>query len=306
MVFHQLYSCFDTNDLLNSNQYGFHKKCSTEHAILHIVDRLLFEMDNFNTPIAIFLDLSKAFDSANSEILIGKLKIYGISNNTLEWFQIYMTDRKQFVEFLNEKSDFIKIKTGVPQGSILGPLLFIIYINDIVNATSYFESILYADDTSLINTSINLNDQNEINNLNFELNKISEWLTTNKLTLSVPKTKYCLFTTRNKSIGSIKVTINNEQIQKVPEFSFLGVTLNENMSWRSHIDKMSNKISRIIGLLCKLKHILPLFTLKTLYSSLILPHLNYGNLAWGYDTSRVFKLQKKAIGQITNTHIHKM
>ena len=160
-------------------------------------------MDNFNTPIAIFLDLSKAFDSSNSEILIGKLKFYGISNNTLEWFQSYMTDRKQFIEFLNEKSDFIKIKTGVPQGSILGSLLFIIYINDIVNATSYFESILYADDTSLINTSINLNDQNEINNLNFELNKISEWLTTNKLTLSVPKTTYCLFTTRNKSISFI-------------------------------------------------------------------------------------------------------
>ena len=211
-----------------------------------------------------------------------------------------MTDRKQFIEFQNEKSDFTKIKTGVPQGSILGPLLFIIYINDIINATSYFESILYADDTSLINTSINLNDQNEINNLNLELSNISEWLTTNKLTLSVPKTKYCLFTTRNKSISSIKVTINNEQIQKVPEFSFLGVTLNENISWRSHIDKISNKISRIIGLLCKLKHILPLFTLKTLYSSLILPHLNYGNLAWGYDTSRVFKLQKKAIRQITN------
>ena len=301
VVFHQLYSYFDTNNLLNPNQYGFRKKISTEHAILHIVDRLLFEIDNFKTPIAIFLDLSKAFDTLNSEILIGKLKFYGISNNALEWFHSYMTDRKQFIEFQNEKSDFTKIKTGVPQGSILGPLLFIIYINDIINATSYFESILYADDTYLINTSINLNDQNEINNLNLELSKISEWLTTNKLTLSVPKTKYCLFTTRNKSISSIKVTINNEQIQKVPEFSFLGVTLNENMSWRSHIDKISNKISRIIGLLCKRKHILPLFTLKTLYSSLILPHLNYGNLAWGSDTSHVFKLQKKAIRQITNS-----
>ena len=147
MVFHQLYTYFNNNNLLTDNQYGFCKKRSTEHAILHFVDRIISELDKSNTPIAIFIDISKAFDCLNYDILIEQLQYNGIQDIALKWFKSYLMCRKQFVVLDNNKSNILNINTGVPQGSILGPLLFIIYTNDIVHVSKYFESILYADDT---------------------------------------------------------------------------------------------------------------------------------------------------------------
>ena len=302
VVFNQLYSYFDSNNLLNSKQYGFRKLFSTEHALLHFTDRIISEMDKSNYPLAIFLDLSKAFDTLNPEILIDKLKYYGVVEDSLAWFHSYLTNRKQYVQYENNKSSISNINLGVPQGSILGPLLFIIYTNDLVHASDFFEPILYADDTSLISKSIDFNKQLDIEKLNTELNNIFSWLSINKLSLNVTKTKYMIFTPKNKILNLPHITINNEPIQNVSDFSFLGILLNEHMSWQSHIDNISNKISRKIGLIHKLKHFLPISATKTLYSSLILPLLNYGILAWGTSTTRLFKLQKKAVRAITNSN----
>ena len=300
VVFNQLYEYFISNKLLNNNQYGFRKLHSTEHAVLHFVDRIITELDKSNSPIAIFLDLSKAFDTLNYDILIQKLKYYGIADISLTWFKSYILNRNQFVTFKHCKSETLETQTGVPQGSILGPLLFIIYTNDIVNVSNYFEPIIYADDTSLINTSLNLNKTEDIATLNNEFNKIYQWLTINKLTLNISKTKYMIFTSKNRTPVTCSLKVNNIQIEKVSEFSFLGITLNDNLTWHNHINKIANKISRNIGLLYKLKHFLPPFVLRTLYCSLILAHLNYGNLIWGTNTARILKLQKKAIRVISN------
>ena len=300
VVFNQLYEYFISNKLLNNNQYGFHKLHSTEHAVLHFVDRIITELDKSNSPIAIFLDLSKAFDTLNYDILIQKLKYYGIADISFTWFRSYILNRNQFVTFKHCKSETLETKTGVPQGSILGPLLFIIYTNDIVNVSNYFEPIIYADDTSLINTLLNLNKTEDIATLNNEFNKIYQWLTINKLTLNISKTKYMIFTSKNRTPVTCSLKVNNIQIEKVSEFSFLGITLNDNLTWHNHINKIANKISRNIGLLYKLKHFLPPFVLRTLYCSLILAHLNYGNLFWGTNTARILKLQKKAIRVISN------
>ena len=197
VVFHQLYEYFETNNLFNPNQYGFRKNYSTELALLHFTDKIINELDKSNTPLALFLDLSKAFDTLNFKILLDKLTYYGISTKCLTWFNSYLVNRKQYVQMENIKSDKMTILTGVPQGSVLGPLLFIIYTNDIINCSTHFHPVIYADDTTLINTSINLkNDQNVVI-LNQELDKIYQWLNTNKLSLNISKTKFIIFAPKN-------------------------------------------------------------------------------------------------------------
>jgi hypothetical protein len=149
VVHSQLYTYLNVNRLLNDNQYGFRPFHSTEYAAIHLVDRLNESLRNKNIPFAVFIDLSKAFDTLDHDILTKKLEYYGIAGTEITWFKNYLGDRKQYVKYNNVTSPFAKIKTGVPQGSVLGPLLFLIYINDISEATKALDDVLFADDTSL-------------------------------------------------------------------------------------------------------------------------------------------------------------
>ena len=261
----QLLDYFESNSLLCPSQYGFRQRHSTEHAILEFVDRIISDMDQGFNPIAIFLDLSKAFDTLDHQILIQKLKYYGIKNKTLNWLTSYLTNRKQYVQFNNTQSTFCQISTGVPQGSILGPLLFIIYINDFAYVSNFFRSIHYADDKSLIHTPPRNKDIDD-SLINSELSKIHTWLSANKLSLNVAKTKYMIFaTTKKKAKVNPHLHFNLEQVERVSSFSFLGITVNEHMTWSTHIDNIGDKLSRNIGIIQKLKYYLPIYTLKIFY-----------------------------------------
>ena len=237
VAYNQLYDYFTTNILLCNCQYGFRKKHSTEHAVLELADRSLLEMD---TPIAIFLDLSKAFDTLDHTILLQKLKYYGILNNSLNWFKSYISNRKQFVQFQNQNSNSCSILTGVPQGSIIGPLLFIIYINDLPNSTDFFNAIFYVDDTALINSLCSYQSFHDLHVINNALCNIS----VNKLSLNVIKTKYIIFSSRKKKhkLDSPEIYINGSEVEKVEEFNFLGITFDEHMTWASHIHKTACKL----------------------------------------------------------------
>ena len=184
VIYNQTYNYFDQNKILYAHQYGFRKQHSTELAELELVDRTIYTLDKDETPINIFLDLSKAFDTLNHTILLNKLHHYGIRDGSLTLFKSYLQNRKQYVVINNAKSETLDITTGVPQGSILGPLLFIIYINDLPNASNIFQSIMYADDTNLSASlqSIKSTNPNETVDtlINKELSKISEWLGLNK------------------------------------------------------------------------------------------------------------------------------
>ena len=147
----QLFDYFTSNNLFYANQYGFRTKFSTEHAVLDFVDRLYTNLDANNTPFTLFLDFSKAFDTIDHTILLNKLIYYRINNIELKWFNSYLSNRTQYVTINNTDSLKLNIRTGVPQGSILGPLLFLIYINDL-NQASIFEPILYADGTTLVSS----------------------------------------------------------------------------------------------------------------------------------------------------------
>ncbi len=256
-------------------------------------------MDRRKTPISIFLDLSKAFDTLNHEILLFKLKHYGINGKAHTLMKSYLTNREQYVELENARSDTLPLTTGVPQGSILGPLLFLIYINDISHASSLFKFVIYADDTNL-NTNLEIVAQSNIGTdinmiLNTELANISDWLKCNMLSLNVLKSKYMIFHKPQKKVPNLQLKMNNTEIERVPLFDFLGLTLNENLNWKSHIDKISNKISRSIGILNRQKHFIPLQSRLHIYSSLILSYINFGILSWGYQCDRIIKLQKPAV-----------
>lgn len=304
IMHNQLYDYFTDNNLFFSGQYGFRSRHSTELASVELVDKILDIMKSGEIPISIFMDLSKAFDTLDHNILLHKLDHYGVRNNSLKLFQSYLSDREQFVLFDGVSSERKTIRTGVPQGSILGPLLFLIYINDISSASSIFCTTSYADDTTL---TASLNDFKSENcslssSINNELSKISDWLIVNKLSLNISKTNYMLFYKPLKIVPEIQLHIRSQSLKPVKEFIFLGLTIDSQLTWKPQIDKISNKISKVTGVLARFRNILPKEILITLYNSLILPYINYAILTWGFsNTKRVLKLQKKALRIITGS-----
>ena len=305
VVFLQLHKYFKDNNLFYKSQYGFLPEHSTELSCLELIDKITLDLDNKQTPVAIFMDLSKAFDTLNHDILLSKLSYYGISDIALIWFRSYLTNRSQYVELNNTCSSTATISTGVPQGSILGPLLFLIYINDIPNSSTTFSFVLYADDTTLY-SSIHYMFPSSSNKyisktLNDELTKVHNWLCVNKLSLNIEKTKYMIFKLAGKRTPTLNLNIENTKLEQVREFTFLGIILDEHLNWHAHVNHISTKISKNCGILNSMKKYLPFTTLKTLYFSMINPYLQYGILAWGFNNTRLQKLQKRAIRIITNS-----
>ena len=305
-MFDQVYSYFEYNKLFYCSQYGYRKLHSTDYACVELVDKVMTDLDNGETPICFFLDLSKAFDTINHNILLSKLRYYGMDDGAIKWFRSYLSDRSQYVEIDNACSSIKNITAGVPQGSILGPLLFIIYVNDINCASSKFEAILYADDTSL-NSIIKVfgNNGNTSLIINNELILVYEWLNANKLSLNISKTKYMYVRypqRRSNSLPVLDIYIEGNKIERVTTFDFLGVTINETLTWKDHIQKLCAKISKVIGIIGKCKKFLHSSVLLKIYNALILSRINYGILCWGFENKRIYKLQKKALRLICKTH----
>jgi hypothetical protein len=233
-----------------------------------------------------------------ASILLDKLHHYGIRDTSLSLIKNYLTDSLQYVQINDIKSSLLPITTGVPQGSILGPLLFIIYVNDISLASKIFSFINYADNTTLY-ASLNYLSANSYSPneefFNNELDKISNWLKLNRLSLNVAKTKIMIFHTPNKSTVQPKLIIDGTEIGHVSSFSLLGIIIDKHLNWSGHINHISKKISKSICILNKLKHYLPESTLRAIYNALINSHINFGTLCWGFKSSRIHKLQKKAV-----------
>ena len=191
IVASRLLSFLDTNGILSKWQFGFRSGHSTAHPMVHFLNNICDSLNNNKHTIAVFCDLKKAFDTCDHRILILKLKKYGLADTEINWFKSYLTDRKQFVTINKSSSPLLNITLGVPQGSILGPLLFILYINDL-QLSSKFLALLFADDTTLLLTHSNIDELMVMANTEFQ--KICEFFRVNRLVLHPDKTKFILFT----------------------------------------------------------------------------------------------------------------
>jgi len=301
----QLTNFLDQNNIFYKHQYGFRKHHSTIHPIIHLLNHI-YESNNV-TPsqltLSIFLDLSKAFDTISHTILLSKLYHYGIRGTVYNWFKSYLTDREQYVQINDTQSSLSNCNFGVPQGSILGPILFTIYVNDLANATK--ENILsFADDTTLYLSDSNI--ETLYRRGNDEINKLFIWLCANRLSLNITKTQYLIIRPKHKSLTQPlpNITINNIKIAHMESVKFLGVHVDEYLSWKPHINMLNQKLSKSMFIINKVKHILPPHVLQTLYYTLFHSHLSYGILAWGAAADSTLKqttlLQKRAIRTINN------
>lgn len=299
----QLSAHLAQHNLLLPSQYGFRKTYSTELAGLHLVDSIASRLDDRYKTVGIFMDLSKAFDTLDHEIILRKLPYFGLNPAACSLIENYLSNRWQYVDLNGSCSSRKRLLTGVPQGSILGPLLFIMYINDIASATKSLNPVLFADDTTLLfSPGRNFHPVNLQNLLNEELSFVAEWFRANRLSLNLKKTKFMIFRKPNSIDLDINLSINGIQIERVKTFKFLGLMLNEKLTWSDHFVMIKTKVNKSIGILHRLKYILPFSILLTLYHSLVMSHLHFHLLIWGHDIDDWFILQKKALRAITKSH----
>jgi len=278
------------------------KNHSSYMALMILIDKLTKSLENGDNVLGIFLDFSKAFDTVNHRILLLKLEYYGIRGAALSWLDSYLKNRKQFVTYNNVKSSMKHVNCGVPQGSILGPLLFLIYINDLESVCVNTFPILFADDTNIFMSG---KDTRELEiKMNDELIAISKWLKVNKLSLNVKKTHYMIFSPKRILNQEINLQIEGYPINRVKSTKFLGVFIDEKLNWKSHISHVCGKISRGIGIILKGKNMLNRDALVTLYYSFIYPYYIYGNYVWGRANATTLKplilIQKKCVRIICN------
>jgi hypothetical protein len=274
-------------------------------ALLDLYNQVSKNVDNKNYVIGIFVDLQKAFDTIDHRILLSKLSYYGVRGVALKWFSSYLSDRQQYVLFNGVQSSKKIITHGVPQGSVLGPLLFLLYINDITCCSKLLHFILFADDTNILCYNQCLSTL--LNIVNTELERLNQWFISNKLSVNVKKTSYMLF--GRKKVDTVanvsSVILNNCVLERVVSTKFLGVIVDDKLNWNEHISYVSLKISQILGAFRKLKYKLPVAMLRVLYNALIYPHLSYCNIVWGCtllsNLDTILKLQKKVVRLISNS-----
>lgn len=305
IIFKRLVSFADKYKILDDNQYGFRSKRSTNTAIISTVNRITQALENNEYVAGIFLDFSKAFDTINHQILLKKLEHYGIRGLSLELIRNYLSNRLQYVSYNGSDSCFGRITCGIPQGSILGPLFFLFYINDIFNVSEILRLTLFADDTSALVTSSKLDSLET--NANAALNDLYIWLNANKLCLNVEKSNYMLFKRGNKDLKQgVKLRINNIDLKCVQETKFLGIVINSSLTWKSHVNYCKSKVSKCVGILKLARFLLDSGTLLQLYYTFIYPYLSYCNEIWGNAGTTLLQplylLQKRAIRIVDKTN----
>ena len=248
-------------------------------------------MDENKFACAVFIDFQKAFDTVNHKILLQKLNYFGITGKIKEWLSSYLSNRKHFVSILGFESQPQEIEHGVPQGSVLGPLLFLLYINDLHRAIKFSKTYYFADDTNLLN--INSSIFSIKSQLNRDLKSMNLWLLANKISLNATKTELIFFRKPSQKRPLIKIKVNGVRIAPVKSLKYLGVFLDEFLTGNSHCTLLITKLSRAIGMIAKIRHFLHdnQKQLLSLYHSIFSSHMIYGCQTWGLnDTPLVRKI----------------
>jgi hypothetical protein len=329
MVCVQLVNHLDRNKILYPHQYGFQRGKSTEHSIVQALNYIGQAMNDNKYTIGVFFDLKKAFDVCSHEILLMKLSKMGITGTALEWFKSYLSERSQVVDINGNISRLRKIKISVLQGSVLGPILFLCFINDLHSITSLL-TLMFADDTFSLESGDNIHEL--ATKINAEINKMAVWFRVNKLAVNINKTKYMIFRMKGKKLDNPPQIFYNENEQNNPNddipitlleryhdnhpspdcrsYKLLGILLDEHLTLDSHVNFICSKLTRSLYCIKQAKHIIPLRGLKSLYFALIHSHFTYCTLIFNSITAanrlRIEKVQKKAVrimsGSAYNSH----
>ena len=274
-----MYNHLLSNNLLTNTQSGFRPQHSTLTAALDVTDYILDNMDQGELTGAIFLDLKKAFDTVNYNVLLSKLEHLGIKGRALDWFSNYLSNRYQSTLLNNVQSDFKQVTVGVPQGSILGPLLFISFINDLPNVVSKAKTVLYADDTAIMFSAKTVSNIEEV--LNKELSSVAKWMENNKLSVNASKTKVMLFGSHHKlKDAQLNISLNKVMLEQVQVFKYLGLYFDPHLKWKAHIDKTTSKISQRLGIVKRIRQYIDQGTMNMLYNAIVLPHIDYCCPIW--------------------------
>ena len=260
------------HDILSNSQYGFRQNMSTNLALLELVEELTSSIDKKNKTIGVFIDLKKAFDTIDHDILLKKLDRYGVRGISNNWMKSYMTGRKQYVNIDIATSGMLQTVCGVPQGSVLGPQLFLLYINDICNVSKLIKCILFADDTNLFFSGKCIKYICKV--MSMELIKFNSWFALNKLSLNISKTNYIVFGIVDKD-ELINVSIDELILPRVFSTKFLGVQIDEGLNWKEHIKLVTSKLIKVSGIIFRTNRVLNYDSLHTLYFLLFLPYINY-------------------------------
>ena len=293
----RLYKFFVEHEILYKKQFGFQRKHSTSHSLMEITETIKESIDDGKFGCGIFIDLKKAFDTVNHKILLTKLEHYGVRGTILNWFESYLANRKQYVFYNGVSSEVGTLTCGVPQGSVLGPLLFLIYVNDLPNISDKLDFFLFADDTNIYYDSADLLELEKT--VNEELKKLSLWLNVNRLALNVGKTNFVIFRGKKKVYHNVTLILNRKALEQKDHVKYLGVFMDEHLNWKYHISHVIKKISRGIGILGRLRSYMKLDVLINIYYCLVYSYLSYGVHAWGSavptELTRILILQKKAV-----------
>ncbi len=295
IVHSQLVSYLEKYSLLSNSQFGFRKHHSTETCILSMLDKIYRNLDQGKLGGVVFLDLKKAFDTVNHSILLRKLSSIGVSPHSLLWFQSYLYKRVQSTKIEGVSSSQCEVKHGVPQGSILGPLLFLIFINDLNQIIELCGTSMYADDTALFYFADDLEELKV--SLQYDMQTISYWMRENRLSLNVAKTKLMLVGSRVRltRAGNFTISLNGEMLESVTSFKYLGMILDPQLHFHSHIDRLVDKTTARLGLLYKTRWLFDQATALMLYKSIISPHFDYGSVL--YEVAPQYQLKRLQVIQ---------
>ena len=297
VIYNQLISFLAENEILYDYQFGFRANHSTYMPISLLHDFITNKLVDGCVTAGIYLDLARAFDTVNTNILLDKLSKYGIRGNALSLFSSYLTDRKHCLKFKDIVSDVKDITCGVPQGSVLGPILFLLYINDLSRVCDEAKFLLFADDTAIVYSSKTLHELQLVISRSFP--KVVTWLHANRLSLSTSKIFYQLYAPGNVDLTDLSIPVNGVYLKRAPVVKYLGVLVDEDLKFKSHISKVSSVISRNLGIISRARYLLDRKLSVLLYNSLVLPYLSYCLIIWGsnYDSNltSVITVQKRAI-----------
>ena len=297
VIYQQLLSYVIENNIIYEYQFGFRAKHSTFMPIALLHDHITANLVDGNITAGIYLDLARAFDTVNIEILLQKLSKYGITGTALSLFSSYLSDRKHCLKYKDSTSGTKNTTCGVPQGSILGPILFLLYVNDLPKVCEEAKFLLFADDTAVFYSARTISELQLTVSRSFP--KITSWLHANRLSLSTSKTFYQMYAPGSTGAADLAIPVKDVLLKRASTVKYLGVLVDEDMKFKSHISKVSGVLSRNLGIISRAKYLLNKQLLVLLYNTLILPYLSYCLVVWGsnYETNLkpVITVQKRAI-----------